>query len=466
MDIKCLIGETTEYDKKQALEIKKPKSWCKSVSAYANGTGGCLIFGISDEDEIIGLEKPEEIAEIISEQIKTRLDPIPEFNLKFHRTETNKTLVILEVFAGNQTPYYYRADGSLMAYQRIGNESVPVTNLKLKELVLRGSSFTYDSLISRYKFEKYSFNKLRETYKKQTGNDFIDSDFESFNIVNEEGFLTNAGALIADDSPIRHSRIFCTRWNGKDKASGIIDALDDEEYEGGLIELLLNSMNFVKRNTKKAWMKMPDGRMELPDYPERAVLEGIVNGIVHRSYMDLGSEVHIDIFDDRLEIFSPGGMINGKNIQDLNIMNISSRRRNPIIADIFSRLKYMDRRGSGLKKIVEEYSKQPYYQEDIKPTFYSDESSFNLTMKNMNYKKDLMTHVADARILKKEKYITDNIINLMISNPEITRKELAQELGISVNGVRYHVKKLNANGVISYVGSSKKGYWKIIKKNQ
>lgn len=353
-----------------------------------------------------------------------------------------------------------------MAYQRIGNESVPVTNLKLKELVLRGSSFTYDSLISRYKFEKYSFNKLRETYKKQTGNDFIDSDFESFNIVNEEGFLTNAGALIADDSPIRHSRIFCTRWNGKDKASGIIDALDDEEYEGGLIELLLNSMNFVKRNTKKAWMKMPDGRMELPDYPERAVLEGIVNGIVHRSYMDLGSEVHIDIFDDRLEIFSPGGMINGKNIQDLNIMNISSRRRNPIIADIFSRLKYMDRRGSGLKKIVEEYSKQPYYQEDIKPTFYSDESLFNLTMKNMNYKKDLMTHVADARILKKEKYITDNIINLMISNPEITRKELAQELGISVNGVRYHVKKLNANGVISYVGSSKKGYWKIIKKNQ
>ena len=87
MDISRLIGETTEYDKKAALEIKKPKSWCKSVSAFANTSGGVLIFGVSDDGKIIGLTDPEGDAERISEIIKTRLDPIPEFNLRFCEEE-------------------------------------------------------------------------------------------------------------------------------------------------------------------------------------------------------------------------------------------------------------------------------------------------------------------------------------------------------------------------------------------
>lgn len=73
MDIKDLIGEATEYDKKLALEERKPKSWCKSVSAFANTFGGALIFGISNEEEIVGLVNPSSVAEKISEIIKNRL---------------------------------------------------------------------------------------------------------------------------------------------------------------------------------------------------------------------------------------------------------------------------------------------------------------------------------------------------------------------------------------------------------
>ena len=87
LDIKKLIGEASEYDKKLSLEAKKPKSWCKSVSAFANTLGGALIFGISNDEEIVGLENPNDDAEKISEIIKTRLDPIPEFRLRFERIE-------------------------------------------------------------------------------------------------------------------------------------------------------------------------------------------------------------------------------------------------------------------------------------------------------------------------------------------------------------------------------------------
>ena len=96
-----------------------------------------------------------------------------------------------------------------------------------------------------------------------------------------------------------------------DKASGLIDAIDDEEYSGGLVNLLQDSMSFVSRNTKKAWRKTGNGRIEMPDYPDTAVLEGIVNALIHRDYLELGSEVHIDMFDDRMEIYSPGGMLDG-----------------------------------------------------------------------------------------------------------------------------------------------------------
>ena len=157
MDIKDLIGEATEYDKKQALEEKKPKSWCKSVSAFANTFGGALIFGISDEGQVLGLNNPEVDAEKISETIKSRLTPIPEFKLKFQKTDDGKILVILEVYKGNETPYYYSGDGMLEAFVRVGNESVKATATELKRLVLRGKNTSYDSQNSAYKAGDYAF---------------------------------------------------------------------------------------------------------------------------------------------------------------------------------------------------------------------------------------------------------------------------------------------------------------------
>ena len=144
MDIKQLIGETTDYDKKVALETKKPKSWCKSISAFANCYGGKLVFGVANDDALVGLSDAKGDAEKISEIIKTHLNPIPEFKLSFEK-DNDKTFVIVEVMKGQQIPYYYEGDGQLIAFMRIGNESVPATPSQLRELVLRGSGESYDS---------------------------------------------------------------------------------------------------------------------------------------------------------------------------------------------------------------------------------------------------------------------------------------------------------------------------------
>jgi len=208
MDIENLIGETTEYDKKAALEVKKPKSWCKSVSAFANTLGGALIFGMADDGQIVGLTEPDSDAEKINEIVKTRMEPISEFRLRFHKTEDGKVLLILAVFKGEETSYYYSDD----------------------------------------------------------------STFES---------------------PIRWSRLFCTRGNGLDKSGGTMNALDDAGYSGSVLSLIENGEAFIKRNARMMWRKTPNSREELPEYVERSYHEALVNALAHRDYLVYGSEVHV-----------------------------------------------------------------------------------------------------------------------------------------------------------------------------
>ncbi|MCM1259259.1 MAG: putative DNA binding domain-containing protein [Roseburia sp.] len=472
MDIEDLVGETTEYDKKQALERNKPKSWCKSVSAFANGKGGSLIFGITNENEIIGLKDAESDAEEISEMVKIHMNPIPNVNLRFHKTKDGKKLIVLDVYAGEQTPYYYEGDGTLIAFHRVGNESVPVTPIELKELVLKGSAESYDCLKSKYLFKNMAFTKLKSVFRQRTGSQFGDSAYVSFGIVDDEGNLTNAGALLADESPVRHSRLVCTRWNGLDKASGVVDAIDDHEYSGGLINLLQSGIEFVTNHSKKAWKKTSDGRIEMPEYPERAVLEGIVNALIHRNYLEVGSEVHIDMFDNRIEIYSPGGMFDGTKIQDRDLMNVPSRRRNPVIADIFSRLKYMDRRGSGFKKIIGDYKGQPQYEENMRPEFNSDYDQFLLILKNLNYKLNFLEgdekaarknieKIVKETTKKKDEKTVNEIVDIMAKNPEITVNKIAEMIGITADGVRYHIKKLKAQGRLERMGADRGGCWKV-----
>lgn len=450
MEITKLIGETSEYDKKLKLEMKKPKSWCKSVSAFANTYGGSLIFGISDDNQIIGLENPDKDAEIISEMIKSRLDPIPEFKIRFQKEE-DKVLLIVDILKGEETPYYYSGDGVLEAYVRIGNESVKASSTELKRLVLHGRNTTFDSQNSMYKVEDYAFSKLRERYKKWTGQSINDKDLISFGLATKDGYLTNAGALIVDESPIHYSRVFCTRWNGLTKSGGTMDALDDAEYSGSLISLIENGEGFIKRNAKMMWRKTANSREELPEYVERSYHEALVNAIAHRDYLVNGSEVHIDIYDDRMEIYSPGGMPDSSVIQDRDPTTVPSTWRNPVIADVFNRLGYMERKGSGFAKILDNYAFQINYTEEKKPYFRSDRYQFTVIMPNLNYNGTQDVTQDDVYTL---------ILEMIKRNNKISAKQLAEKLGISIRTVRRKIKEMDN---IEYIGHGYSGYWKIKK---
>ena len=376
-----LIAETTEIEFKEKIEYNKPKSWLKTVSAFSNGIGGTIYFGVNDNREIVGLEEVHNHIEKISELIKTKIEPLANFNVSVI-TQSNKDVIRLEIIQGTKTPYYYVSDGNKIVFVRIGNESVNAPTYIMNELIAKGEKLTFDAMQSKYNFDDLSFTLFKATYLQKTGKKLEENDFISFGLMDEKRRLTYAGVLFSDQCPLLQSRIFCTRWNGLDKTSIFEDAVDDKEYSGNLIMLLENGFNFIKNHNKKAWKKFPRIRVEYYDYNERVITELLVNALIHRMYDIVGAEIHIDIYDDRLEIESPGGMYDGSVIQNQDILNVPSKRRNPIIADVFQRLDFMERRGSGFKKIYDTLGDK----EKIK--FYSNRTDFKVTLMNENYNRE------------------------------------------------------------------------------
>jgi ATP-dependent DNA helicase RecG len=252
-------------------------------------------------------------------------------------------------------------------------------------------SNSFDSKVIEHKKADYSFTLFETTYRQRTGELFKPEDYLSFGLVNQEGFLTQAGSLMADQRLSYNSRLFCTRWNGLVKGSVFDDALDDKEYEGGLIYLLNNGQDFVKNNTKVRFKKEARSRVDKPDYAERAVTEALVNALIHRDYWFMGCEIHIDIFDNRLAITSPGGRPGPqgplKAIPGPDLEFLSPWPRNPVIAKLFQKMKYAQGQGTGLPKIIEETKKLPDYHQGYLPEFLVTESSFMVVLKNLNYEK-------------------------------------------------------------------------------
>lgn len=480
MEISRYIGETTEYDKKQEVERHKVKSWLKSVSAFANGNGGTLLFGIANDDTLVGLSDAKFDAEFVSQKVKERIDPIPQIEITIER-EAGKDLLLLHVQGGNDTPYYYIGDGVMETFVRIGNESVVAESTDHKRLVLKGSNASFDARPTEEAFVNHAFTKMCSRYYAWNGISFDSKLYLSFGLMGSTGKLTNAGLLMSDECPIRQSRVFCTRWNGNTKAGGNVDALDSQEISGGIVTLLEETMAFIRRNNRTMWYKEPMQRVEVPEYIERSVMEAVVNALAHRDYLIQGSEVHVDMYNDRLVIYSPGSMPEGRIIQEMNIEDIPSVRRNPVLADILSQLGYMERKGSGLGKIVNPIKGLSYFTEGMLPQFFSDRAQFTITFPNIllawqqNHPKvDIYSMDDDTQGVPQDvhknvhkddiKELTERqkVIFLFVqNNVHITRAEMSTKLNVNEKTIRRDLDVLQSKGLIHRVGGRKTGHWEI-----
>lgn len=140
--IQSIISEGTVHEFKSELNLQKPKSWLKTVSAFANSTtGGTIYIGITDVHQIVNVNDIQNLSKKISESIVGKMDPVPIFHLEPVKVD-NKKILILEVKAGNNTPYYFVDSGTRIAFIRMGEESIPAPKHILHSLILKGMNQT------------------------------------------------------------------------------------------------------------------------------------------------------------------------------------------------------------------------------------------------------------------------------------------------------------------------------------
>ena len=370
---------------------------------------------------------------------------------------------------------------------------------------------TWDSLPTQVDASKHSFIILANTFREQTNQEWSDKYLESFGLVTSDGKLTNAGLLFVDNCTVFQSRIFCTRWTGIYKDN----AISSIEHRANLVLLLKYGMDFIKNYTMSGWVKMPNYRLNLPDYSDRVLFEGLVNHLIHRDYTIMGGEVHIDIYDDRVELVSPGAMLDGTQIQDRDISKVPSMRRNPVIADVFTQLNYMEKRGSGLCKMRELTEKLPNFLLGKEPQYQTEAASFYTTLYNLNWSEDGRISVEEAanrvnstfekcpvnekcsvkefgvnakmfgvtskssvkkfgvnadkcgdtsETSKKVSKTAQKIIDLVIADPSITADNMADKVGVTKRAIEKNIKNLRDRGILIHEGSDKAGSWRIIVK--
>ena len=462
--LKELIAECTDYEYKVSLETRKPRSWLKTVSAFANGAGGSLFFGINDEGDIIGIDDIKEASQKITELIRARIDPKPIF-LSVPHNVNGVNILEIQVQPGTSTPYYYHFDGATVAYIRSGDESVEAPTYMLNELILKGTGQTYDGVVTGYSFSDYAFSFLKSKYLKRTQTKLNDSDFVSFGLV-KNGYLTRAGLLLADENDLLQSRIFCTRWNGVNKI-GEKEVADDDEISGSIVKQLDAALDFFKRNTKKPWHKEGEGTVNELEYDENAISEALVNAIIHRDYNIVGAEVCLNIYDDRIEITSPGMMFSGKKIPEKVDYQMESTRRNPIIADVFNRMNLMNRRGSGLSNITNR-TNSLFSDGRNHVTYKTDGGFFIVRIDNAQYKMKIEggDNIPEADIylnnlLTSNEYI---VYSTLKNNPRLSYDELSKETKIPRRTIARIVASLVEKGYIKRSGSvGRSGFWSIVK---
>ena len=446
------INAIIKNNENQAIEWKA--SWhdkyLEWVCGYANAQGGILYIGINDDGNVVGLDDKtiKRLLEDIPNKISSAFGITCDVNL---RTKQKKKYVEIIVKKSGlplnlHGHYYYRT----------GSVKKEITGFELTEFIMKSTGTSFDEVLSDIPREKLSFENLASKYKETNGYELdLNKDLISFKLMRDNQSLTNAGVLFADQWSIHHSRVFCTRWNGLDKADSLQEAFDDAEYSGGLTYLFDRTMEFINRNIKKGWRKDKTKRVELPDYPERALEEGLANALIHRSYIQTGAHSQVDIYDDRMVITNPGGMFDGSEVQLLDLRNIPSKLRNPIIADVCGRLKLMERRGSGFKKILDAYETQERYVDELKPIFYTDGYNFFLTLWNLNYAYDKAQNKAQNKALSDK----EHLLLLLKENPSLTQVELAEMMDKSRRTIQEIIKHLLEEGLIERIGSKKTGSW-------
>ena len=408
------------------LEFKKEitKSYLKTVSAFANYNDGQVIFGIDDNGNTVGIEKPEKSCLNIENTINDSIKPVPEYDLQI----TDQNTIILNVYKGDDTPYYYNGK----AYKRHDSSSVPVSTLELRRLSLEGRNENFEDLPA--KNQNITFNYLEEMLCKYLNIERLSEDvLKTLGLFDGKKYNI-AAELLADENSFPEVDII--------KFGDSIDEILMRKTFShiSILKALDETINVFRDNyTYEVISGMT--RKKVENIPEEAFREALANAFIHREW-DLSSSIQIAMFDDRIEITSPGGLPAGlSKYEYLNTM--ISNLRNPKIADVFLKTHLIEKFGTGIFRIKKSYKKFVR-----KPNFDIHANSITITL----------PLITQYNIQNRHEQL---IVNEIEKNGTMSRSELEKLTGFKTDKVLRLLKKMTEKHLIQKVGSGRATKYKL-----
>ena len=409
------MRETATLEFKQQLS----KSYLKTVSAYANYGTGKIIFGIADDGTPVGLADPQDTCLRIEHAINDSIDPVPRFELSI---EGDTRTVTLTVHEGPDKPYL----SSGRAYRRTDTSTVEVSRLEYGRLVLTGEHVSFDALVA--KEQNLAFGHLEKELASKLGLKPLDQNsLISLELMAPSGEYCNAAALLADSN--HFPGIDIARFGG---SINIIHSRHTFERTS-VLEQMQRTLEVF--DTYYAYEEIVGfERITKTLVPREAFREAIANALVHRCW-DVRANIKVGMFADRIEITSPGGLPAGIT-EELYLTGGPSVARNPILANVFFRLGHIERFGTGIPRILDEYA-----HETVSPSFALRDSS--------------ITVMLPVTVLENVTLDEEAILAVLAKGSALTRSQISEKTQLSKSKAIRTLNALVEKGLVTKVGEGR-----------
>lgn len=430
-------NQEVELKREYTDEIKK------SVIAFLNTNDGIIYVGINNDGEVVGVDDTDDTMKKLSSSLKNSIRPdcTQFFNIKTVQMQ-GKDIVQINIVKGTHRPYYLSEKGMKPTgvFVRVGSSTQQAQEEKIRELVKRDDFDVYEDKIS-YR-QDLTFAYAQDVFSEKQV-DFSDTKKQTLGLINNDGFYTNLALLLSDQC--EHS-IKCAIFEGNTKEV----FKDRKEFKGSLFKQISDVLDYLNVYNKTASVIGGKTRTDTREYPETAIREAVLNAVIHRDYAYSGS-VFISLYDDRLEIMSLGGLVDGLSKE--SIMKGLSQTRNKKLADVFYRLEYIEAYGTGIPRIIGNYKGLA-----AQPQITILDGAFQICMPNKLYAQE--NNQTSMSLFEIQ---TNKILNKLKEVDFVDKEIIAEILGVKPDRAYTILEKLANENILDI---SKQGKKKIYSKKK
>lgn len=423
-----------KYEESPVLELKEQinADFKKEIIAFANTDGGEIYVGVARDGSITGVENAEAEMEKISNTIRDGIKPDLTAYTSIERIEeAGKALIRVSISRGLKRPYHLTDKGLKPAgvFVRHGVSSVPAADEAIRQMLKESDGTAFDK--ARSINQELTFVYAEKIFQERQVA-FDEARKRTLELLDADGYYTNAALLLSDQCG---HIIRCAVYEGTGKSK----FKTRKEFFGSILKQLDDMFSFLSLNNNLRSTFDGLRRIDYADYPEEALREALLNAVVHRDY-DYSGSIIINIYDDRMEFISLGGLVKGLTLED--IKGGVSQPRNTVIANVFYRLELIESYGTGIQRMLESYAGSGF-----EPEFAPAPASFVVTLPNRNAEKSQ----ADNLDLSRE----ETVLRLLTERGSISRKDVEQILGCSSFPANQVLKLLLEQGRIVKTGAAR-----------